>query len=74
MFEFDQQIVQQLLNANSDFQQLYQKHTELKERVRSAEIGVNPVDDLTLGEMKKEKLLAKDRMAVMIEDFRRVQA
>ena len=74
MFEYDQDIVQRLLNDNHNFQALYKKHTELKAKVRDAEIGVLPVDDLTLGTMKKEKLLAKDQMAEMIEDFRRQHA
>lgn len=73
MFEYDQEIVQHLLNDNHNFQELYRKHTELKEKVRDAELGVLPLDDYTLGTMKKEKLLAKDKMAVMIESYRRQQ-
>ncbi len=74
MFEYDQDIFQSLLTDNENFQQLYKMHTELKEKVRDAELGVLPLDDYTLGTMKKEKLLAKDRMAAMIEVFRREQA
>ena len=71
MFEYDLEIVETLLNDNQTFQKLYKKHHELKEKVRDAELGVLPIDDLTLGTMKKEKLLAKDRMAAIIEDYRR---
>jgi uncharacterized protein YdcH (DUF465 family) len=74
MFEYDQQIVTSLLDANEDFQELYKHHNDLKEKVRSAELGVLPMDDLTLGTMKKEKLLAKDKMAAMIEQYRREHA
>ena len=74
MFEYDQQIVTTLLNANEDFQELYKQHNDLKEKVRSAELGVLPMDDLSLGTMKKEKLLAKDKMAAMIERYRREHA
>ncbi len=73
MFEYDQDIVQHLLSDNVGFQELYRKHTELKEKVRDAELGVLPLDDYTLGTMKKEKLLAKDKMAIMIESYRRQQ-
>lgn len=73
MFEYDQSIVQHLLTDSQNFQELYKKHTELKDKVRNAELGVVPLDDLTLGAMKKEKLLAKDKMASMIEDYRRHQ-
>lgn len=71
MFEYDLDIVETLLNDDQTFKKLYRKHHELKEKVRDAELGVLPLDDLTLGAMKKEKLLAKDRMAAIIEDYRR---
>ena len=74
MFEYDQAIVQALLSDSEDFQDLYKKHHDLKEKVRNAELGILPLDDLTLGTMKKEKLWAKDRMAAMINDYRREHA
>ena len=74
MFEYDQDIVEILLNDNEQFQALYKEHNALKEKVRDAEIGVLPLDALSLGTMKKEKLLAKDKMAAMIEQYRREHA
>ena len=74
MFEYDQDIVEVLLNDNEQFQALYKEHNALKEKVRDAEIGVLPLDALSLGTMKKEKLLAKDKMAAMIEQYRREHA
>ena len=71
MFEYDQDIVEVLLNDNERFQALFEEHNSLKERVRDAELGVLPLDDVSLGTMKKEKLLAKDKMAAMIEQYRR---
>jgi uncharacterized protein YdcH (DUF465 family) len=70
MFEYDQPIVQALLTENEQFRNLYKQHHELKEKVRNAELGILPVDDFTLGTMKKQKLLAKDKMAHMIEKYR----
>ena len=74
MFEYDQDIVEVLLNDNEQFQALYKEHNALKEKVRDAEIGVLPLDALSLGTMKKEKLLAKDKMAAIIEQYRREHA
>ena len=74
MFEYDQDIVEVLLNDNERFQALFEEHNSLKERVRDAELGVLPLDDVSLGTMKKEKLLAKDKMAAMIEQYRREHA
>ena len=74
MFEYDQEIVEVLLSDNEQFQALYKEHNALKEKVRDAELGVLPLDALSLGTMKKEKLLAKDKMAAMIERYRREHA
>ena len=38
------------------------KHRELDKQVRDAELGVLPIDDVTLGRLKKEKLWAKDKL------------
>ncbi len=74
MFEYDQQIVDMLLNENDDFQRLYQKHVELKQRVQDANQRAEPIDEFTLEKLKKEKLLLKDKMAVIIEGYRRAHA
>jgi len=74
MFEYDQDIVEVLLNDNEQFQALYKEHNALKEKVRDAELGVLPLDALSIGTMKKEKLLAKDKMAAIIEQYRREHA
>jgi len=74
MFEYDQAIVDTLLHDNQRFQELYKQHHDLKEKVKNAERGVLPMDGDALGTMKREKLLAKDRMAAMIEDYRREHA
>jgi uncharacterized protein YdcH (DUF465 family) len=71
MFEHDQEIVEQLLVGNSDFKHLYDKHKQLNEQVDKATRGVLPLDDITLEKMKKEKLLVRDKMALMIEKYRR---
>ena len=74
MFEHDQGIVDSLLAENNDFKRLYDKHDELNQRVDEANHGAAAIDDITLENMKKEKLLLKDRMAMMIEDYRRTHA
>ena len=52
-----------LMQANPEFRQLYQHHKNLDMRVLDAELGVLAVDDMTLSQMKREKLAAKDRLA-----------
>lgn len=70
MFEYDQHIVNSLLSENNDFKRLYDKYDMLKQRVKEANAGVVPMDGFSLENIKKEKLLLKDRMAHMIEDYR----
>lgn len=70
MFEFDQDIVDCLLNEDDDFKRLYEKHSELKQKVKEANLGTRPMDDFTLEDLKKQKLLLKDRMAAKIASYR----
>ncbi|MEO6264372.1 MAG: YdcH family protein [Luteimonas sp.] len=51
-----------LIQTHPEFKQLYHRHKELDKKVLDAELGVLPVDDVTLTQMKREKLAAKDRL------------
>ena len=63
MFEEQpQQEIDALMRSNPEFRQLYQRHRDLDKKVMDAELGVLPIDDATLGQMKREKLAAKDRL------------
>lgn len=56
-----------LIKSNPEFKQLYQRHKDLDKKVMDAELGVLPIDDTTLGQMKREKLAAKDRLVQLYE-------
>jgi uncharacterized protein len=63
MFEEQpQQEIDALMRSNPEFKQLYQRHRDLDKKVMDAELGVLPIDDATLSQMKREKLAAKDRL------------
>ncbi len=63
MFEGQPQAdVDALIQGNSEFKQLYQRHKQLDKQVLDAELGVLPIDDTTLMQMKREKLATKDRL------------
>jgi uncharacterized protein YdcH (DUF465 family) len=70
MFENQQKDVEVLIKSDSEFRSLYQRHRELDGKVRDAELGVLPMDDTTLHNMKKEKLWAKDKLTYMWERYR----
>ncbi len=71
MFESDDEIVQELLLDDEEFKRLYQKHHALKDQVQQANEGILPLDDVSLENLKKQKLLLKDKMAAMIASRRR---
>lgn len=56
-----------LIKSNPEFKQLYQRHKDLDKKVMDAELGVLPIDDLTLAKMKREKLAAKDRLTQLYD-------
>ncbi len=67
MFEGQPQEEVEALMTHPEFKRLYQRHKQLDKQVLDAELGVLPVDDTTLGQMKREKLLAKDRLTRLYE-------
>ncbi len=62
----EQKVLERLLEHSDEFRGLYDRHNELKAKVRDAELGHVPMDSMRLGELKREKLRTKDRMAVLI--------
>lgn len=74
MFEFDQDAVDALLLDSAKFRRLYDKHCALKSQVQDANAKQVVMGQLELEHLKKEKLQLKDQMAVMIKDYRQVQA
>jgi uncharacterized protein YdcH (DUF465 family) len=62
-----QSLLDAILKANNEFRQLYYRHRELDKQVLDAELGVLPIDDSTLSQMKREKLAAKDRLTRMYD-------
>lgn len=63
MFEGQPQSeIDALIKTDPEFKQLYERHRKLNKKVTDAELGVLPIDDVTLGQMKREKLHAKERL------------
>jgi len=50
-----------------EFRVLYDQHRKLSKKCMDAGLGILPIDDVTLGRMKREKLLAKQRLLRMFE-------
>lgn len=71
MFEGHQSEVDQLMKTSTEFRSLYLRHKELDKQVTDAELGVRPMGDLRLVQLKKEKLAAKDRLTRLFDQYRR---
>lgn len=54
-----------LIKTDPVFKQLFQRHRLLDKKCMDAERGVLPIDDVTLGQMKREKLAAKAKLTRM---------
>jgi uncharacterized protein YdcH (DUF465 family) len=68
MFEGQSQdSIDALVKTDPEFKQLYQRHRELNKKITDAELGVLPIDDNMLGQMKREKLHAKQRLLRMYD-------
>lgn len=70
MFEYDQQIVDELLRNNDEFKRLYEKHWYIDQKLIQASKPVVHSDEMTLAKLKKEKLHIKDRLAVLLSQYR----
>ena len=67
MFEGQpQQAIDSMMESDSSFRQLYYNHQKLDKKVTDANLGILPIDDLTLTRMKREKLLAKNQLTRML--------
>jgi len=63
MFESQsQEELDSLVKSNVEFKQLYQRHKELDKKIAAADVGALPIDTTTLNQMKREKLVTKERL------------
>lgn len=69
MFENQQETVDALILNSEQFRRLYDKHAVVKTQVTQAINGDVAIEDLTLEQLKKQKLHLKDQMAVLIKDY-----
>ena len=70
MFDNDSELVSNLLEEDEGFRRLYDKHDDLKKTVQRANEGELSIDEFELDNLKKEKLLLKDKMSEVLEAHR----
>ena len=67
MLDVDQETLEKLLAENPEFKKMYQRHAELNKKVDRAGHGELGLCDETVTDMKKEKLVLRDRMMAIIQ-------
>ena len=68
MFSHQKNKMDELIKENEDFRRIYNRHQELDKRVTAAELGTAPMEDLALNQLKKEKLWAKDKLEIFMDE------
>ena len=68
MLDVDQETLEKLLVENPEFKKMYQRHAELNEKVDRAGHGELGLCDDTVTDLKKEKLVLRDRMMAIIHN------
>jgi hypothetical protein len=63
-------VISKLKVQNAHFAKIFEKHNELDQKVLDVEEGREPMDDLELEKLKKEKLKLKDEAYAMIVKYK----
>jgi len=63
-------IISKLKVENAHFAKIFDRHNELDHKVLDVEEGREPMDDLELEKLKKEKLKLKDEAYAMIIKYK----
>ena len=66
MLDVDQETLEKLLAENPEFKKMHQRHAELNEKVDRASHGELGLCDDTVTDLKKEKLVLRDRMMEIV--------
>lgn len=67
MFENQKDQLEVMLKRDEEFRRLYNHHQQLEKRVSAAENGTAPMEDLSLNQLKREKLKTKDQLTRMMD-------
>ncbi|VXB05791.1 conserved hypothetical protein [Burkholderia sp. 8Y] len=66
MFPEYRDLISRLKTEDAHFSRLFERHNALDHEIRNMETGVTPADSFAIESLKKEKLLLKDKMYVVL--------
>jgi uncharacterized protein len=67
MFPEYRDLISRLKTDDAHFARLFERHNELDHEIKNMESGVTPTDAFTIETLKKEKLLLKDKLYVVLK-------
>lgn len=71
MFHEYRDEISALKAKNAHFEKIFEDHNELDKKISNAENGLNPLTDIEIDKLKKQKLLLKDEVYAMIMEYRK---
>ncbi|KIG03096.1 MULTISPECIES: YdcH family protein [Caballeronia] len=66
MFPEYRDLISRLKTEDAHFARLFERHNQLDHEIQNMESGVTPADAFAIESLKKEKLLLKDKMYVVL--------
>ncbi|SAK67109.1 YdcH family protein [Caballeronia ptereochthonis] len=66
MFPEYRDLISRLKTEDAHFSRLFERHNELDHQISNMETGVTPADAFAIESLKKEKLLLKDKIYVVL--------
>lgn len=71
MFHEYRDEISALKTKNAHFEKIFEEHNELDKKIANAENGLNPLTDIEIDKLKKQKLHLKDEVYAMIMEYRK---
>lgn len=66
MFPEHRDLITALKGRDPHFSRLFHRHNELDQEIKNMETGSAPAGDMAIEQLKKEKLLLKDQIYVIL--------
>jgi uncharacterized protein len=67
MFPEYRDLISRLKTEDAHFSRLFERHNELDHEIMKMESGISPADSFAIETLKKEKLLLKDKLYVVLK-------
>ncbi len=71
MFHEYREEISKLKHQNAHFEKIFNQHNELDQKISNAENGIEPLNNLEIEALKKQKLRLKDEAYSMLMDYKK---